>query len=92
MKLITDHEKKHCYSRVLMTSWVGNSVTAFLTGKQLSKVMLDPKVRLLTEDSCVSYSANPAGALWNKNLLCGDTRGAKIGVMLQSADVRCRRV
>ncbi len=45
-----------------MTSWVGNSVTAYLTSDQVASLRTDARVTAVTEDWQVSFSSNPR---WN---------------------------
>jgi hypothetical protein len=55
-----------------VTSWVGASVTAYLTAGQIEAIRRDPDVRLVTEDRLVRFSSNPPwwpswnGAPWTE--------------------------
>ena len=60
--LVEQYERLLGFKRVLMTTWVGNSVTAFLNSAQIEQLKLDPKIKLLTEDAYMQYSA-----LWSAN-------------------------
>lgn len=57
LNLIADYERRLGFSRVGMTSWVGNSVTAYLTGKQIDALRSDPQVKLVSDDWESSLSA-----------------------------------
>ena len=63
--LIKSYETRLGFSRVLATSWVGSSVTAYLTQQQIATLKIDPLVKLLTEDSYSQYSAPPWYPAWN---------------------------
>ena len=57
--LVTAYEKRYGFKRAFMTSWVGASLTAYLTPKQIEQLSADANVRLLTEDYVGEFSAPP---------------------------------
>jgi len=67
--LADDLERSHGFKRIGMTSWVGKSVTALLTAKQIEKLQADERVVQISEDAASTFSTNP---LWN------DTMGPEI--------------
>jgi hypothetical protein len=51
-----------------VTSWVGASVTAYLTAGQIEAIRRDPDVRLVTEDRAAKFSSDPPWwPSWNGN-------------------------
>jgi hypothetical protein len=75
LNLVADYEKRYGFTRSNMTSWVGNSVTAFLTRAQVERLSQDPLVALLTEDSYGTFSAPPPVPLpWGDVSTSGITR------------------
>jgi hypothetical protein len=68
LALVKDYEKRLGFTRESMTTWVGASVTAFLTPQQVELLRADKNVQLLTEDGYMQYSTPPAApwaAAWN---------------------------
>jgi hypothetical protein len=59
LKLIEQYEKKYGFTRTGMTSWVGNSVTAYLTPAQIDKISDDKVVRLISENEAAAFSGAP---------------------------------
>jgi hypothetical protein len=59
VNLIGHYEKKFGFTRSGMTRWAKVSATAFLDDKQLEKLAKDKRVRLITENEYISFSANP---------------------------------
>ena len=57
--LVTAYEKRYGFKRAFMTSWVGASLTAYLTPKQIEQLSADANVRLLAEDYVGEFSAPP---------------------------------
>jgi len=66
--LIQTYERQHGFTRAGITSWVGASVTAYLTATQIEQLSSDKNVRLLTEDRAVTYSG-----LWSDYISGGET-------------------
>ena len=66
LALVQDYEKKYGFTRESMTTWVGASVTAFLTPQQVERIKADRNVRLLTEHRYATFSSTPPWApVWN---------------------------
>lgn len=59
LNLINDHAQRYGYDPKGPTSWVGSSVTAFLTDAQITRMRHDKDVKLLTEDRYVGFSSSP---------------------------------
>jgi hypothetical protein len=53
-----------------ITSWVGASVTAYLTEAQIEAIRRDPDVRLVTEDQLSAYASH---AVWADSNVGGET-------------------
>ena len=64
LALIKDYERKFGFAREGLTTWVGASVTAFLTPQQVEQLRADRNVRLLTEDSYGQFSAAATSPPW----------------------------
>ena len=64
LALVQDYEKKYGFTRESMTTWVGASVTAFLTPQQVERIKADRNVRLLTEDRYATFSSPPL-SVWD---------------------------
>ena len=64
LALVQDYEKKYGFTRESMTTWVGASVTAFLTTQQVERIKADRNVRLLTEDRYATFSSPPL-SVWD---------------------------
>ena len=60
MNLISDYEAKFKFVRSGLTSWVGNSLTTFLTPEQVNALRSDRRVKLISDDTYSSYSVGPA--------------------------------
>ena len=63
--LVQDYEKRYGFTRESMTTWVGASVTAFLTPQQVERLKADRNVRLLTEDQYATFSSTPPISGWD---------------------------
>lgn len=63
--LIASYEARLGFKRELVTTWVGSSVTAFLTTTQIELLSVDPQVKLLTEDAYEQFSAPLWYPAWN---------------------------
>lgn len=65
--LLQATETRYGFRRVAVTSWVGASVTAYLTPNQIELLADDKSVRLLTEDHDVTFSSSlpPWYPAWN---------------------------
>lgn len=59
LALVADYERRYGFTRLGMTSWVGNSVTAYLTATQIDALGSDPLVKLISDDWESSLSAYP---------------------------------
>ena len=64
LALIKDYEQKFGFVRQGVTTWVGASVTAYLTTQQVEQLKVDRNVRLLTEDSYQQLSAPATPPTW----------------------------
>jgi subtilisin family serine protease len=56
INLIDDYEQKHKFVKLGMTSWVGNSVAAYLDAKQIDALRADKKVTLIYENRAARFS------------------------------------
>jgi subtilisin family serine protease len=65
LNLIADYEARYKFSRIGLTSWVGNSVTTFLAADQIRTLRADNRVKLISDDGISSYSVGPAPAWGN---------------------------
>ncbi len=63
--LVEAFERTYGFKRTGMTSWVGNSVTAFLTPEQIERLRGDKVVKQLSENTTHQFSAYPAPAWGN---------------------------
>lgn len=63
--LISSYETRLGFNRELVTTWVGSSVTAFLTTAQIELLSVDPQVKLLTEDAYEQFSTPLWYPAWN---------------------------
>ena len=59
LNLVADYEKRFNFKRMGLTSWVGNSVTAFLTPDQIKQLQGDKLVKLVSDNTPGSYSVDP---------------------------------
>ena len=57
--LVADFEQRYEFQRTGMTSWVGSSVTAFLSSDQVERLLQDPLVRQISDDTHVEFSSFP---------------------------------
>lgn len=62
--MIKKYEEKIGFAREGLTTWVGASVTAYLTAAQIERLRADRNVRLLTEDEYVQFSAAATPGPW----------------------------
>ena len=77
--LVADFEKAYGLERTGMTSWVGNSVTAFVTPDQVTRLQDDARVKTIFDDVADRFSGDPTpqpsgspgSAIW------GNTVGAE---------------
>ena len=51
LALVADYERRYGFKRLGMTSWVGNSVTAFVSAETIAKLTIDPLVAQVSDDS-----------------------------------------
>lgn len=56
INLVKSYETKYGFQHTAMTSWVGNSFTAFLTQEQVDALRRDPNVIRVTEDTLLDSS------------------------------------
>ena len=54
--LVRDIERQYGFSRLGMTSWVGDSVTAMLSREQIAALLKDPRVKQISEDEWSTFS------------------------------------
>lgn len=66
--LIADYERRFAFERSSVTSWVGSSVTAYLTTSQIEVLRNDHLVRQISEDTYSNLSAPPAWADFNSGV------------------------
>jgi subtilisin family serine protease len=59
LNLVADYEKRYDFKRAGLTSWVGTSITAFLTPAQIRLLREDRRVRLLSDNASGSFSVDP---------------------------------
>ncbi len=57
--LVEDFERVHGFQRTGMTSWVGNSVTAFLTVEQIERLLVEKAVKQISDNTTHTFSALP---------------------------------
>jgi subtilisin family serine protease len=59
LNLVADFEKRFGFTRSGMTSWVGNSITGYLTTDQIAKLREDKAVHLISDNELGEFSAPP---------------------------------
>lgn len=87
LALVADYETRYGFKRLGMTSWVGNSVTAYVNSKQIDALRSDPIVQLISDDwesSLSSYPFSPSLAAditvgneissWGRSLVNGKSK------------------
>ena len=57
--LVEDFEKRFGFTRTGMTSWVGNSVTAFLVPDQIARLRVEGIVKLISDNAVSSFNVSP---------------------------------
>ena len=70
LALVADYERRYGFKRLGMTSWVGNSVTAYLAAETIAKLIDDPLVAQVSDDSYSNLSQNnqmPVGGWANSS-------------------------
>ena len=67
LALVADYETRYGFKRLGMTSWVGNSVTAYLPAETIAKLTTDPLVAQLSDDSYSNLSQIPSGGWGNSS-------------------------
>lgn len=67
LALVTDFEQRHDFKRIGMSSWVGNSLTAYLPTSTVQRLLDDPLVMQISDDSYHSLSQMPAGGWQNSS-------------------------
>jgi hypothetical protein len=70
LTLVKDYEDRYGFKRVGMTSWVGSSVTAFLTAPQIDKLQNDKLVKFLSDNAESQFSVGPT---WGNTVSGGET-------------------
>ena len=68
LALVADYEKRYDFKRVGMTSWVGNSVTAYLPAATIRNLLDDPLVKQVSDDSHEKLSQMPSGGWQNSSV------------------------
>ena len=68
LALVTDYELRYGFARIGMTSWVGNSVTAYLPAQTISRLLADPLVKQVSDDSYHNLSQMPGGGWINTSV------------------------
>lgn len=82
--LVADFEKRHEFQRTGMTSWVGSSITAFLSPDQIARLLQDPAVRKVSDDTAVEFSSFPYSdstsggetTSWGHSAVSGQTKSS----------------
>jgi subtilisin family serine protease len=64
LALIKEYEQRFGFVREGLTTWVGASVTAFLTTRQVEQLLADRNVRLITDDEYQQFSAPATPPTW----------------------------
>ena len=64
LALIKEYEQRFGFVREGLTTWVGASVTAFLTTRQVEQLLADRNVRLITDDEYQQFSAPATPPPW----------------------------
>lgn len=59
LKLVEHYEKTYGFTRTGMTSWVGSSVTGFLSVDQINRIQADGAVRLISDNARSKFSSAP---------------------------------
>jgi hypothetical protein len=67
LALVADYEKRYGFQRVSMTSWVGNSVVSFLPPETVKRLLDDPLVVQVSDDSASTFSQMPSGGWQNSS-------------------------
>lgn len=79
VSLVKDIERQYEFTRIGMTSWVANSVTAALTSNQIAALARDPRVKQISEDenNTFSWTDSSSGGetiSWGHQALSGKVR------------------
>lgn len=64
LALIKEYEQRFGFVREGLTTWIGASVTAFLTTRQVEQLLADRNVRLITDDEYQQFSAPATPPTW----------------------------
>ena len=67
LALLSDYEKRYGFERSGMTSWIGNSVTAFVSAQTVAKLLDDPLVTQVSNDTGNMFSQMPTGGWQNSS-------------------------
>ena len=70
--LVADFEKKFNFQRSGMTSWAGNSVTAFVSADVIKRLQADPLVKQISQNQRVISSAATPPPWTETNLPTGE--------------------
>jgi hypothetical protein len=91
LALVADYEARYGFARTGMTSWVGSSVTAYLTAAQIASLRGDPLVMQIADDTRAEFSSFPSDSTsggettsWGHHAVTGKSTystGRKIYVM-----------
>jgi hypothetical protein len=64
LALIKEYEQRYGFVREGLTTWVGASVTAYLTANQIERLKADRNIKLLTDDEHQQFSAPASPPPW----------------------------
>ena len=67
LALVADYERRYNFKRLGMTSWVGNSVTAYMPAETIARLANDPLVAQISDDSYSKLSQIPSGGWTNSS-------------------------
>ena len=70
LALVSDYERRFNFTRTGMTSWVGNSVTAFLSLDTINRLQDDPLVKQVSDNQYDQSSSVPPSE-WSDTTLAG---------------------
>lgn len=68
LALVADYEKRYGFKRLGMTSWVGNSVTAYVSSETIAKLTNDALVAQVSDDTYENVSQIPTGGWSNSSV------------------------
>ena len=70
LALVTDFEKRYGLKRTGMTSWVGNSLTAFVEAETIKRLQADPLVKQISQNQ-LDRSSSIDPSYWNDTTVSG---------------------